>query len=493
MYTIHSAKTVPRFPGLSVVNGWYVHDGSIVWGYAQHNGWWRAGQRPNIARNAPRQIKPNRTENLDKLTDAMIQYAYPGFEHNFGLWYDRRRDAHDTERRGDDKIVPPFLEQPWIRSGSETAWDGLSKYDLTKYNDWYFNRLREFASLCDQKGTILFHNNYMQHALLETNAHYVDFPWRPANCIQDTDMPDGNPTANIFYDISHLVRRKLHRDYIRKCLDELGDYRNVVFLCSQEYTGPLSFMEFWLDTVSEWEQQTGKNVHVAVGACKNVLDAILADPIREPKVSTIDLRYWWYKPDGTLFAPEGGREIPGRYAGKILGGTTAQQIYRQVREYRLRYPDKGIIHGIAGTRQEAWAALMGGASMLVGQLPYPDLEDPVEYISPERCNVIQPTYDFIRNHLALSLAETSPQDLIVDHPERNWCLAETNNTYLVYALAGGQFRLNLSASSGMFTAKWFNPRTGKLTKANDSYITGGSIVAFAAPDQNDWALLLSRD
>jgi len=85
--------------GLQVQDGWYVHNGSVVWGNAQHNGWWRAGQRPNLTRNALGQIRPNRTEDLVKLTDNMLRYGYPGFEHNFGLWYDRRRDAHDTSQR----------------------------------------------------------------------------------------------------------------------------------------------------------------------------------------------------------------------------------------------------------------------------------------------------------------------------------------------------------------------------------------------------------
>ena len=42
--------------GLSVQNGWYVEDGKAIWGYGQHNGWWRPGQRPNLARNAPGEI-----------------------------------------------------------------------------------------------------------------------------------------------------------------------------------------------------------------------------------------------------------------------------------------------------------------------------------------------------------------------------------------------------------------------------------------------------
>ena len=64
-------------------------------------------------------------------------------------------------------------------------------------------------------------NFYMQHALLETDAHYVDFPWRPTNCIQDTAMPDRSPAAEVFYDVTDPTRRSRHELYIRKCLDEL--------------------------------------------------------------------------------------------------------------------------------------------------------------------------------------------------------------------------------------------------------------------------------
>ena len=93
-------------------NGWLVHEGKAVLGWVQHNGWWRAGQRPNLARRSvgdPKgDVRPNRTEDLDALTDNMLRYAYPGFEHNYGLWYDRRRDAHDTGRRDNPRCPTTF-------------------------------------------------------------------------------------------------------------------------------------------------------------------------------------------------------------------------------------------------------------------------------------------------------------------------------------------------------------------------------------------------
>jgi len=478
--------------GLEVRHGWYVHDGSVVWGNAQHNGWWRAGQRPNLTRNAPGQTRPNRTEDLDKLTDNMLRHGYPGFEYNFGLWYDRRRDAHDTARRKDDKVVPPFLEQPWLRSGKEKAWDGLSKYDLTKFNPWYFKRLKKFAELCDRKGTILLFNFYMQHALLETDAHYVDFPWRPTNCIQDTGMPDRNPAANVFYDVTDPTRRSLHELYIHKCLDELCRYKNTIFLISEEFTGPASFVRFWLDTIIQWEYQNHKDAHVALSGCKDVIDAILAEPKYGDAVSSVDLRYWWYQPDGSLFAPKGGTEVPGRYVTRGAAQTTPQQNYRQIKEYRLKYPEKGILQQMEASRQQTWAFLMGGGSLLIRYLSYPGQQDPDSYIAPADSAITLPLYEFIRENLADCLYQSRPLDLVLDHPERNWCLAWKDKLYLIYALNGGSFRLDLTRANGTFKAKWLDPRTGILQAVNDGNIKAGNIVTFTAPNQNDWALWLTK-
>jgi len=480
-------------PGLTVQNGWYVWKGRVVWGNAQHNGWWRAGQRPNITRRAPGRIGPNRTEDLDKLTDNMLRYGYPGFEHCFGLWYDRRRDAHDTARRTDAKVVAPFLEQPWARSGKGQAWDGLPKYDLTRYNPWYFSRLKAFAKLCDRKGTLLIFNFYMQHALLETDAHYVDFPWRPTNCIQATGLPCHNPAANAFYDVSHSVRRQLHEAYIRKCLDELGGFSNVIFSLSEEYTGPASFVKFWLDVIIQWQREKGRHVHIALGGCKDVIDSILAEPKYCRMISSVDLRYWWYQPDGTLYAPQGGKQVPGRYVSRGAAATTPEQIYRQVKEYRLRYPDKAILHQMEASRQQTWAFLAGGGSLLIRYLEYPGRQDPPMYMEPADSRIVLPTYRFIRKYLARSLPKTRPQELVLDHPERNWCLADDERTVLlVYALRGGRFRLDVTGSGGVFEARWFNPDTGDIYSAGSAPVEPGRIVTFTAPDEHDWVLWLTK-
>ena len=486
--------------GLKVTNGWLTHDGRAVWGWAQHNGWWRAGMRPNLTRRSvgdPQgDVRPNRTEDLDKLTDAMLRFGYPAFEHNYGLWYDRRRDAHDTGPRADANVQPPFLEQPWARSGEGTAWDGLTKYDLTRFDPWYFERLQQFAALCDRKGTVLLHKCHMQHALLESQTHYADFPWRPANCIQDTGLPDQIPAANAFYDVTHEGRRELHRAYIRRCLESLGEHSNVIHMVGQEYTGPAQFVEFWLDTIIEWERETGRQVLTALSGPKGVVDAILADPMRAGEVDVLDLRCWWRTAEGELVAPEGGREVPGRgiESGHKQGlESSPERIYAKVREYRDKCPDKAIIDAMAQDRQQSWAFLMAGGSLLVaGQIQYPENADPPEYIKPANMDVILPTYEFIRERLATVLPRMRPADIVLDGPERNWCLAAEGEAYLIYALRGGKFRVDLGDVEGELQAAWLNPRTGELTEIEGG-VRGGGEVEFAAPNEEDWGLWLTME
>ena len=101
--------------------------------------------------------------------------------------------------------------------------------------------------------------------------------------------------ANSFYDIRHPVRRKLHSAYIRKCLDNLAGNDNTILLVGEEFTGPRSFVDFWMEEIRKWEDETGIRVHIGLGATKDVTDGVLSDPAKNREISTIDLRYWRYE------------------------------------------------------------------------------------------------------------------------------------------------------------------------------------------------------
>lgn len=370
-------------PALQIKNGWLVRGDEIVTGKRQGVQWWSGGLDPSDIKNARSHITrfvPGRTgkgltDDLNEVTDEMVSTNTIAIEHNYGLWYDRRRDDHERIRRIDGEVWPPFYELPFARSGREKAWDGLSKYDLSKYNLFYWSRLKQFADLADQKGLLLVHQNYFQHNIIEAGAHYTDFPWRTANNINHTGFIEpvnyaGDKRifyAEQFYDLSNPVRRELHKKYIRQCLNNFKDNNGVIQLISEEFTGPTHFVKFWLDVIKEWEKETGKNQIIGLSVTKDVQDSILNNPAYASVVDLIDIRYWHYQADGTTYEPKGGQSLAPRQHARLLKPkkTSFEQVYRAVKEYKDKFPGKAVVYSGDSYPEFGVAAFMAGGSLAV--------------------------------------------------------------------------------------------------------------------------------
>jgi hypothetical protein len=498
-------STQSRISALLITNGWLTIDGKLAIGGIANVAFWRGNLRPNEASNfglAITRFVPGRsgaslTDDLNEVTDKLIANGDVALNHNYGLWYDRRRDDHERVRRSNGDVLPPFYEQPFARSGQGMAWDGLSKYDLTKFNPWYWSRLREFAAICEQRGLVLFHQNYFQHNILEAGAHWADFPWRAANNINETGFPEPPPyagdkrifQAELFYDVTHPVRRKLHEGYIRQCLENFKVNANVIQFTSAEFTGPLHFMQFWLDTVAAWEvaagilpavepgfQPGGKSADstnrveslkstaissanpggrmppstagkmpaatrpiIALSATKDVQDAILADATRSAIVDVIDFRYWW-RTDNGEFAPPGGKNLaPRQFERRWKGGRpTDENLARMAAEYRAKFPIKPLI---CDFDTAGWAWLCAGGSM-------PRL--------PQSTDA----------RLLAAIPKMQPWTEAANRGR--WALREAGKQMLIY----GRGEVDLSGETGTFRVNVVNPQSGEVTPGNIA--TGGS-------------------
>ena len=371
----------PHTPTYSITNGHLTADGMLITGNQYTVPWWSGrvkdnfiehGAKPAITRFVPGREGLGWTDRISEVISYLADNHYSSLYHNYGLWYDLRRTDHERVRRADGDVWAPFYEQPFARSGEGTAWDGLSRYDLTKPNRWYWGRLNEFAHQAADQHILLYNEHYFQHNILEAGAHWVDCPWRPVNNINGTDFPEPVPfagdkrifMAEQFYNKQDPVLCPLHRQYIRMCLEQTKDQPNVIHSISAEYTGPLHFTRFWLKTVAEWETETGHHPLIALSCTKDVQDSILADPELRKVVDIIDIRYWHYNTNG-LWAPEGGKNMaPRQWMRKIkVGKTGFEEAYRAVREYRDRYPEKAVTFFSQQYPTYGWAILMAGGSL----------------------------------------------------------------------------------------------------------------------------------
>ena len=375
-------KVKEYLPTIAIENGRIVCDDALITGSKLDVQWWNGKLKPyyinsNMTKPHVTRFVPGRegfglTDRIDSVVSTMKKNGIAILDHNYGLWTDRRRDDHERIRRRDGDVWAPFYEQPFGRSGEGVAWDGLSKYDLNRPNAWYWYRLKEFADQGQKNGMLLFHEDFFQHNIIEAGAHWVDCPWRSANNINDLGFPEpinfaGDKRifrADMFYDISVPVRREYYRTYIRQCLNNFADNKNVVQLISAEFTGPLKFVQFWLDVIAEWKKETGKKATIALSTTKDVQDSILNDPKRSSVVDIIDIRYWHYKSDGTTYEPHGGLNLAPRQHARLLkvGKVTFNEAYKAVTEYRTKYPDKAVTYFTENYPDMAWAVLMAGGS-----------------------------------------------------------------------------------------------------------------------------------
>ena len=170
----HTPGTSRQKP-ITISNGWITIDGSLVIGREASVPWWNGGVRPSdlaqaipaLTRFVPGRFGTGLTDDLNTVAESMLEARASFHLAAPAALVRARRDDHARVKRMDGDVVAPFYETPWARSGQGTAWDGLSKWDVTKTNPWYFERLRSFADIGSEKGIILFNGLYMQHNLLE--------------------------------------------------------------------------------------------------------------------------------------------------------------------------------------------------------------------------------------------------------------------------------------------------------------------------------------
>lgn len=452
---IDKVKPIQSAGEMTIQNGWLVRGNKLVVGDRQDVPWWNGSARPyglkdtkfHITRFVPGRSGNGLTDDLDQITDSMQSGNVKILDHNYGLWYDRRRDDHERIRRMDGEVWAPFYELPYARSGQDKAWDGLSKYDVSNYNLWYWDRLKQFANLADQKGLVLIHENYFQHNIIEAGAHYVDFPWRTANNINSTGFPEPVPfagdkrifMAEQFYDIGNAHRKAIHIAYIRKCLENFNGNTGVIQLIGAEFTGPLHFVQFWIDTIKEWEKETGKHPVIGLSVTKDVQDAILADPERAAVIDLIDIRYWHYQADGTAYAPLGGQNLAPRQHARLLKPkkTSFDEVYHAVSEYKKKYSQKAVIYSGDSFDSFGWAIFMAGGSL----------------------SNIQGF-----NSSFLSRAATMSPFLPAGRSAKQYGLADEGKAYILYNASTEAIELDLSKASGKFSLKVMNAKNGQLLK-----------------------------
>ncbi len=363
-----------------------------------------------------------------------------------------------------------FSPLPYVRSGPGKALDGGPKFDLSRFNEEYFHRLRTRVEEAGRRGfyvdVMLFEGFSIEmKGRPKTNGNpWEGHPFNRGNNVNGIDGdPEGTGEGLAVHSLKLPEITALQRAYVRKVIDTVNDRDNVLYEISNEsHAGSTEWQYSMIDYIHDYE--TGKAK-------------------QHPVLMTVEY------PDGSndvLFSSR---------AEAISPNPGPKDLYRQdppaADGSKVIITDTDHLWGIGGSPQWVWKSFTRGLNPIFMD---PWEPDPLrndqwdEAIRGLDCTGIRramgQTRDFAQR---MDLAAMLP---LGELASTGYCLAEPGWEYLAYLPEGGSVTVDLSAATGEMVVEWFDPT--QCGPSSRGKVKGGAREAFAAPFQGQAVLHLSQ-
>ena len=341
---------------------------------------------------------------------------------------------------------------PWVRTGPGTAFDGKPKWDVSKVNQAYLDRLRDRVRQFRDNGiyvsVMFFRGNYSKG----TSPRWDGHPFKPTN---NVNAELAGLTYDAYNATSHARCLELQKHYIRGVVDALNDMDNVIWEIANE-AQPESY---------PWQQ--------------HLVDYVRSYESGKPKQHLVGI---------TSTSPKDNLRLYATTADWISSGAQ--------RGYDANNPPVANRIIISDTDHHLlWDARVSWVwkSFHRGEQPiYMENE-----LAPTYGDLVLPPpqiLEDVRRAMAHTLKQANRMNLAAMTPRNDlaqtaYCLANPGVEYLVYAPSAGTFWVDLSSRVGRtFAVEWINPSTGAIL-AGANVAGGSSRHSFTAPLNDDGAVL----
>ncbi|MGI6455714.1 MAG: cellulase family glycosylhydrolase [bacterium] len=359
------------------------------------------------------------------------------------------------------------LITPWARSETAGYKNGGNKFDLTRWNDKYFERLKDFISQADKRGIIV--------EFVLFCPFYNDSMWElsPMNAINNVNGFSTLKREEVYTMKDHKLQQAQDA-MVRKIVQELKGFDNVYYeICNEPYFGGVTLewqkhiANVIVDAEAEFEHQHLIAQNIANGS------EVIRDP--NPDVSIFNFHYA-YPPDAVA---------QNYHLNKVIG----------LNETGFR-GDKDATY-----RGEAWAFIIAGGA-LFNNLDYSftaEQEDGTARQkapgggSPALRQQLKILKDFIHGFDFINMKPAHELIRRVQ-PQRvkNWLLAEDGRAYAAYFREGSEVEAELKIPEGNYRVEWVNTITGNVDKSETVEHPGGNLAVQSPEYDGEIALRINR-
>lgn len=212
---------------------------------------------------------------------------------------------------------------PWGRSAEPGAWDGGNKWDLTKWNEDYFRRFRDFAANAAARGVVIEVNLFCPFYEDKKTGESAMWPLSPFNAANNVNGLGKVASHDVYTLDKHGGLLAVEEKFVRRMVEELKDFDNLYYeICNEPYFGGVTL---------EWQKHIAGVIEEAQmnHPAKKLISQNIANRtarVQEPNAAVSIFNFHYAYPPVVMEQNEAINKVIGENETGFRG--TADEVYR---------------------------------------------------------------------------------------------------------------------------------------------------------------------
>jgi len=346
-----------------------------------------------------------------------------------------------------------FSDGPYQRLGPGTALDGKPKFDLSQFNQNYFDRVRSRVQDAGSRGIYVSIMLFDGWSVTTKPGSIDNNPWKghPFNSANNVNGINGDANGDgLGLEVQTLADPSItaiQDAYVRKVIDAVNDLDNVLFEIDNEGDATSKAWQYhMIQLIRNYEATKPKQHPIGITAMW-------------PGGSDSDL----YSSAADWVSPTGNPDNPVTATGS-----------------KVVIADTDHLCGICGNVAWVWRSITRGQNPILMD----GYDGAAIGVGASDYNASNPVWEAIRKNLGYARSYSNRINMAAAVPRGDlastgYALAVVGTEYLVFQPSGGSVSVNLAGVSGVRTVEWFNPSNGQAVIG--ASVNGGGWVTISAP------------